>query len=115
MSVTRATTPGIILKVKNNYDLTNATDIWVTLRQGNTEITKKWKRGETTPGMMVDGQYIVIKLLQEETLKFCEGFAEIQAKFFENDNDPSTKYDNVIPTVIKSIQVKRILNKEIMK
>ena len=115
MSVTRATTPGIILRVKNNYDLSNAIDIWVTLRQGSTQLTKKWKQGESTPGITVDGQIIAIKLLQEEMLKFKEGVAEIQAKFFESDGDPNTRYDNVIPTVIKSIKVKKILNEEIMK
>lgn len=115
MGVTRATTPTFILKIDDSYSLTRATDIWVTLRQGCFEITKKWKTGGSTPGIMVDGQVITMKLLQEEMLKFKEGFAEIQVKFFESDGDPETIYDNVFSTVIKSVKIKKILNREIMK
>ena len=115
MSVVRGTTPTFVLTIVGDYDLDHATDIWVTLTQGGTQMTKKWKRGETVPGISVDGQYIVLKLLQSEMFGFKEGFAQIQVKMFENDNDDETIYDNVAATTIKTIKINRILNEEAMK
>lgn len=115
----RGTTPVINLTVYN-YDVTKATDVWVTFEQSTsgTEITRKWKRipDEDNPnyGIMVVGQKITCKLSQSETLEFVKGKVEVQIKFLENDDNDDTIMDNVAGTVTKKLPVTDILNEDVM-
>lgn len=118
----RGTTPAITLLIGNSYDVSKATDIWITFEQqaSGTEITKKWERypdpSDTTAnqGVTVDGQTIVVYLTQEETLEFSKGNVQVQVKLKQDDGDDETIYDEVVGTVIKKLKVEEILNEDVM-
>ena len=116
----RGTTPTITLEVIN-YTLSQATHVWVTFEQSGTEITKEWSLypDESNPnlnkGIRISGQYIIVTLSQAETLEFAKGWVEVQAKMKQDDMDEDDDdYDNVVGTDIGRIEVKEILNEEIM-
>ena len=59
------TTPTLTLKLKRSYniDLTHVTNVYVTLKQGSTIITK------TSPNItLIDGKTVQFTLSQEESL-----------------------------------------------
>ena len=117
----RGTTPTITITV-SNYDLSLATDIWVTFEQesSGTEITRKWVRypdedDETAnDGIIVDGQTVIVKLSQSETLEFAKGNVQVQIKIKIDDFDETTTRDTVVGTVMKKLKVEDILNEDVM-
>lgn len=118
----RGTTPTVALTIDNDYDVSYATDIWVTFEQPSTgvELTREWKRYPDTSdpnansGITVDGQNVVVTLSQEETLEFSKGSVQVQVKLKKDDFDEGTIYDNVVGTVIKKIKVDEILSEDVM-
>ena len=118
----RGTTPTIIMEVDEQYDLSMATDVWATFGQdtSGTEITKQWSRypdpddPTANQGIMVNGQYVTVKLSQEETLEFVKGSVKVQVKMKQDDYDEGTIYDDVVGTVIKKIKVDEILSEDVM-
>lgn len=115
----RGTTPTITLTV-SDYDITDATNIWVTFEQStsSTEITKYWERypedADANDGIMVTGNTVVCKLSQEETLEFVRGNVDVQLKAKFDDFVEETKYDNVVASVTKRLKVDDILNEDVM-
>lgn len=117
----RGTTPTITITV-SDYDLSYATDIWVTFEQtsSGTEITREWKRypddddEDANDGISVTGQVITVKLGQDETLEFSKGSVKLQAKFKTDDFDDSTTRDTVVASDVVTLQVDDILNEDVM-
>lgn len=117
----RGTTPVITLTV-GQYDISDATHIWVTFEQDSsgTEITRKWERfpdeEEENPndGISVDGQTVTVKLSQEETLEFAAGSVTVQVKVKIDDFDDTTTRDTVVGTEMKKLKVEEILNEDVM-
>lgn len=113
----QGSTPTITLTV-SDYDLSFATHVWVTFDQSGTQIVKEWERYPDSPddndGITINGQDIIVKLSQDETLGFNEGYVDIQAKMKQDDFDPSTTRDSVVVTTIKKLKVEEGLNKDVM-
>lgn len=117
----RGTTPTITLTV-TDYDISDATNVWVTFEQSTsgTEITKYWEKypdaedTDANDGIMVNGNVVVCKLSQAETLEFAKGKVDVQLKAKFDDFDDSTKYDNTVATVIKRLSMEDVLNEEVM-
>lgn len=69
----KGTTPTFILTIDDdNVDLTEATNVYVTFKQGTLEITK------TGPDIVIAAKQVDIYMSQEETLRFSKGMASIQ-------------------------------------
>ena len=118
----RGTTPTVIITIDADYDVSQATDIWVTLEQqaSGTELTREWKRNPdpddptANRGISVSGQIITVTLSQEETLGFIKGSVQIQVKLKQDDSNDDTIYDEVVGTVIKKLKIDEILNEDVM-
>lgn len=111
----RGTTPTIVLTVKDAEAISQATDVWVTFEQGSTEITRKWKRdAEDNDGIAVTGNIVTVKLSQDDTLSLAKGSVSVQIKMLADDEDDTTKYDEVGATEIKKLRVEEILNEDVM-
>ena len=66
----RATTPLHTYKLPIQTDTCDV--ILVTYKQDETVVTKRYENGSLPDGMSLDGDKVIIKLTQEETLKFTE-------------------------------------------
>ena len=71
--MTRGTTPSYVITIKDDVDLSEVTDLYVTLKQSETsKVTRK--------NAELEGKAITLTLTQEETLLFKEGEAELQVR-----------------------------------
>ena len=76
MGVPQYTTPTFTLTfTQDGLDLTQARNVYVTFRSGDTLMTK------TGEDLTVDEKSIGVYLSQEETAKFRVGYVEIQANW----------------------------------
>lgn len=92
----RGTTPTLTLHIlDDNIDLTQATNVYLTIKQDNYTLTK------TTPQLELSSNIIDCYLTQEESLRFSEGTAEVQVNWTYQNN--GTVYRAA--TKIKTIQV----------
>ena len=87
----RATTPTFVLEFED-IDLTEALELFVTLRQGSTVLTK------TGNDLEVTETTITVFLSQEETLSFCEGKADLQVNWVYSDN--SRACSNIVSVAV---------------
>ena len=67
MQLIRGTTPTIDCTIPDNIDISEAKEIWFTIKQGGRMIADR-KLSDNT--VSVDGQGLSIKLTQNETLAF---------------------------------------------
>lgn len=83
----RGTTPTLKIKVKNNIDLNQMKDIWVTVENLLNEITYKMTDGkiiiEEVPTEIGLDRFIVVKMSQEDTLSFTPGEVKIQVRLID--------------------------------
>lgn len=104
----RGTNPSFTFRLKKKngqtFSVSDVSDIRVTFKQGNTIVVeKKFK------DCIFSGNTVSIELSQEETLRFDHGKSvRIQIKL-KNAAD-----GRVIPTVIKTVDCKEILNEEVL-
>lgn len=77
----RGTTPTLTLHIlDDNIDLTQATNVYLTIKQDNYTLTK------ATPQLELSSNIINCYLTQEESLRFSEGAADIQINWtYQND------------------------------
>lgn len=68
----QATTPTFVLTLPDTVDLSQAANIYFTLKQGNVTVEK------TTDDLVLDGQTISVYLEQSETLLIEAGRAQLQ-------------------------------------
>lgn len=68
----QATTPTFVLTLPEDVDLSQASNIYFTLRQKNVQINK------TGDELVIDGQTVSVYLSQAETLQLVHGAAQIQ-------------------------------------
>ena len=68
----QATTPTFVLTLPEDVDLSEASNIYFTLRQRNVQINK------TGDDLVIDGQTISVYLEQSETLLIEAGRAQLQ-------------------------------------
>lgn len=75
----QATTPTFVLSLPETVDLSEAENVYFTIRQNQTLITKS---GEN---ITVDGQTVYVPLSQAETVRFLDGVAKIQLNWVYAD------------------------------
>lgn len=82
----RGTTPLIHMNIINGgeLDLTEAEDLYITLRQGNTVITKRDE-------LVIDAQSVGFSFTQRESLRLKEGPAEVQVNWIYVDPEDNVK------------------------
>lgn len=84
--VVRGTTPNITLTVPDTINLTEATTVYATIKQGKTVVTK------VSDEMELSEHAAIIYLTQEESLRFADGEAEVQLNWiFEDGRRNATK------------------------
>ena len=105
MGVIRGTTPFFYLFLED-VDLTNAQKIYVTIGQSLVRVTLEPDRLIVTAD--ATGTYIAFSLTQEETLKFRDGDAVVQAKFIDADG-------HVGGTTIEKIDIYRALLERVIE
>lgn len=93
----RGTTPTIKILV-SNIDLSQLSSIIITFKQDCKTINKQ---------AVVDGQYVITELSQEETLSLKTGNVSVQIKAKTPDN-------KVIASGIRKTTVDDILNEELI-
>lgn len=105
----RATTP--IHTFTLPIQTSNCKEIQVTYKQGPTILVKHYQDGTLPEGMTLDGRKVIIKLIQEETLKFCQkdsAPAEVQVRVLTTD-------DSVYASQRFKVAVTNVLNEEILQ
>ena len=105
----RGTTPTFTFTIKSQtVDLTEAENVYVTIRQGATEITK------TGSDLQVSQRSVDVFLDQEESLKLKENTsAEVQINWTYLDSGDNTTVRRAA-TKVKSIQIDRQLLKRVI-
>lgn len=98
----QATTPTFILTLPDTVDLSQAANIYFSLRQKNVLIEK------TGDDLTVDGQTVSVYLGQAETLQLCSGAAQIQLNWTYANG--SRACSNIV-----SVQVSENLLKEVVE
>lgn len=111
----RGTTPTFTLKLKNKdgtpceIDLREASNIYFTVSQGSTSITKK--AGEDLE--LVDGKTVHVFLNQEESLRLREGQkTELQLNWTYIDVDGNTRR---AATVVRDIGLDKQLIRKVIE
>lgn len=103
----RGTTPLIHLNIINGGELNLASveDLYVTLRQGSTIITKQ-------NDLVVDAQGVGFSFTQRESLKLKEGPAEVQINW--TYTDPNDNIKRRAATRIQRIEISGQLLDEVI-
>lgn len=103
----QGTTPTFTFKIKDNtVDLSEATNVYVTLAQGIKLIEKQGS------DLQIDGATVSVWLTQEESLKLTEGInVEVQVNWTYSDGDQLRR----AATVVKSISVNKQLLKRVIE
>ena len=82
----QGTTPTFILTLPSDVDLSDATNIYFTVTQRNTSVTKHGSE------IQLDGNQVSIFMTQAETLQFSEGSCEVQLNWvYANGERAATK------------------------
>lgn len=98
----QATTPTFILTLPDTVDLSQAANIYFSLRQKNVIIEK------SNDDLTVDGQTVSVYLSQAETLQLVSGAAQIQLNWtYANGSRACSN--------IASVQVTENLLKEVVE
>ena len=98
----QATTPTFILTLPDTVDLSQAANIYFSLRQKNVIIEK------SNDDLTVDGQTVSVYLSQAETLQLVPGAAQIQLNWTYANG--SRACSNIV-----SVQVTENLLKEVVE
>ena len=98
----QATTPTFILTLPDTVDLSQAANIYFTLRQKNVLVEK------ASDDLTVDGQTVSVYLSQAETLQLVSGAAQIQLNWTYANG--SRACSNIV-----SVQVTENLLKEVVE
>ena len=98
----QATTPTFILTLPDTVDLSEAANIYFSLRQKNVIIEK------SNDDLTVDGQTVSVYLSQAETLQLVSGAAQIQLNWTYANG--SRACSNIV-----SVQVTENLLKEVVE
>lgn len=99
----RGTTPSIVFNVNTTLDLRNIKVLWVTLKNGNTELTLGLDDVVISAGQRT----ITVNLSQEQTLSFKGNTCEAQLRF--TDKSGKAYASNIVP-----IEIKRILKEGVI-
>ena len=94
----RGTTPTLYLELETELDLSNISEMWVTIKGSATEITKRYNE------IVFDNEtkVITVTFTQEETLKLYKGKSEIQVRIRTADGF-------AYATDIADVEIERIL------
>lgn len=106
----RGTTPTFTFTIKDDtVDLTEATNVYVTLRQGSKEITK------TGDDLEIDARTVNVFLKQEESLGLIETVnAEVQINWTYIDPTDGATVRRAA-TKVKTIQITKQLLKRVIE
>lgn len=101
--VMRGTTPSLIIKVNSNLNLSTLSVLWVTIQQ------ETYQKTYTLDDVEIDAaqKKISVYMSQEETLKFSEGYANIQIRGLTSDN-------KAVASKTKNIEIGRILKEGVI-
>lgn len=103
----RATTPvhTFTLPIETN----TCKEIQVTYKQGHTMLVKHYQDNTLPDGMTLDGKKVIIRLTQEETLKFCPNdAARVQVRVLTDD-------DSAYASQRFKVSITNVLNEEILR
>ena len=102
----RATTPTHTFKLP--AQASSYKEIQVTYRQGNMVMVKHYQDGTLPSGMTFDGNKVLIRLTQEETMCFLpKEKARVQVRVLTNDDDAyASKCFRIV--------VNKVLNEEVL-
>ena len=101
----RATTPTHTFTLP--IDTSTCSVVQVSYEQGTAKVVKTCRDGETTPGMMLDGQDVIVVLSQEETKVFKVGIVFVQLRVL-------TTSDEAFASKVFKIPVKQVLSEDIL-
>ena len=77
----RGTTPTLKLKL-NGIETSRLNSVYITLKQGNKEVTKT-----NDDGIMEESESVLsVPLTQEDTLTFSQGYVAVQMRAMTTDN-----------------------------
>lgn len=77
----RGTTPTLKLKL-NGIETSRLNSVYITLKQGNKEVTKT-----NADGIIVESESVLsVPLTQEDTLTFSQGYVAVQMRAMTTDN-----------------------------
>ena len=83
-------------------------EVMVSIKQGETVLTKHYENGTMPSGMSFDGKQVIVKLTQEETKAFNPRFSVYtQVRVLTNDDD-------AYASQIFTVKVNDVLNEEIL-
>ena len=103
----RATTP--IHTFTLPIQTSNCKEIQVTYKQGPAKVVKHYQDSTLPEGMTLDGDKVIIKLTQAETLKFCKKkVAFVQVRVLTTD-------DSAYASKLFKVAVDDVLNEEILQ
>lgn len=104
--MTQGTTPDFTIYLNNkNIKYEDILIVYVTLKQGNTEITHNSDENYVT--IVPSDKCVTLRMDEAETLMFKEGEAELQVRVKYKNN-------NVFASAVKRVPVDRVLNKEVI-
>ena len=94
----RGTTPTLYLELETEIDLSDVTELFVTIKSPRVEINKSLSDVQIDNDLKV----ITVSFTQEETLRLFKGNADVQVRF---------KLSNGLAyaSTIESVEVERIL------
>lgn len=88
----QATTPTFVLTLPETVDLTQAQNLYFTMKQGCVTVQKE------TADLTVDGQTVSVYLTQSETLQFGVGNASLQLNWTYPDG--SRACTNIVTIIV---------------
>lgn len=97
----QATTPTFILTLPNTVDLSEAVNIYFSLRQGKTHIEK------TGDALVIDGQTVSVYLSQIETLQLLAGTAQLQLNWTYSHGERACS--EIVPVSVTENLLKRVV------
>ena len=97
----QATTPTFVLTLPDTVDLSQASNVYFTLQQNNTILTK------STDDLTIDGQQVSVYLSQEETLPLLGGTVKIQLNWTYADE--SRACSNIVSVPISENLLKEVV------
>ena len=105
----RGTTPTFTFTIQSQtLDLTEAQNVYVTIEQGRTVIEK------TGESLDVEAKKVSVYLSQDESMKLCEGAADVQINWTYLDPVDGVTVRRAA-TVVKTIQINKQLLRRVIE
>lgn len=97
----QATTPTFVLTLPEEVDLSQASNIYFTLRQKGVQINK------TVDEIVIDGQTVSVYLSQSETISIQAGIAQLQLNWTYANG--ARACSNIVSVPVSENLLKRVI------